>query len=282
MKMKVMSTIVTDTRFWDFNVFNTDTSTGVLTTRVLCTDWALREEWRGLTRIKYYIWALVLTTLWSTARRRPRVRRSMILYVHYHSQNTCCKMMGPAVIVGLNYGSRPKRKRSFSRPPKKERRNWSTLRSPPPLSQNTVKLWNTIWTSCVSKLTSSVLNWWTITCMGHIKNQYQGWVGDKRISCSLGFCKTTQIQRTLHCLLWIKKSRAKDKTYIWVSMWWKTKNLMNDLLQAPFCCCCLLWNNKAKGEDCWAQNLFFCFVGRGPVEHKFHPHRKSRQLQGLK
>ena len=35
MKMKVMCTIVTDTRFWDFNVFNTDTSTGVLTTRVL-------------------------------------------------------------------------------------------------------------------------------------------------------------------------------------------------------------------------------------------------------
>ena len=26
------------------------------------------------------------------------------------------------------------------------------------------------------------------------------------------------------CLLWIDKTRAKDKTYIWVSVWWKTKN----------------------------------------------------------
>ncbi len=26
------------------------------------------------------------------------------------------------------------------------------------------------------------------------------------------------------CLLWIKKVRTKDKTYIWVSVWWKTKN----------------------------------------------------------
>jgi hypothetical protein len=26
------------------------------------------------------------------------------------------------------------------------------------------------------------------------------------------------------CLLWIKKERVKDKTYIWVSVWWKTKN----------------------------------------------------------
>jgi len=26
------------------------------------------------------------------------------------------------------------------------------------------------------------------------------------------------------CLLWIDKARAKDKTYIWVSVWWKTTN----------------------------------------------------------
>jgi hypothetical protein len=26
------------------------------------------------------------------------------------------------------------------------------------------------------------------------------------------------------CLLWIDKVRGKDKTYIWVSVWWKTKN----------------------------------------------------------
>jgi hypothetical protein len=26
------------------------------------------------------------------------------------------------------------------------------------------------------------------------------------------------------CLLLIDKERAKDKTYIWVSVWWKTKN----------------------------------------------------------
>jgi hypothetical protein len=28
---------------------------------------------------------------------------------------------------------------------------------------------------------------------------------------------------TLFCLLWIKKGRGKDKTYIWVSVWWKTE-----------------------------------------------------------
>ena len=26
------------------------------------------------------------------------------------------------------------------------------------------------------------------------------------------------------CLLWIEKTRDKDKTYIWVSVWWKTTN----------------------------------------------------------
>jgi hypothetical protein len=26
------------------------------------------------------------------------------------------------------------------------------------------------------------------------------------------------------CLLWIDEVKAKDKTYIWVSVWWKTKN----------------------------------------------------------
>jgi hypothetical protein len=26
------------------------------------------------------------------------------------------------------------------------------------------------------------------------------------------------------CLLWIDKARAKDKTYIWVSVWWQTTN----------------------------------------------------------
>ncbi len=26
------------------------------------------------------------------------------------------------------------------------------------------------------------------------------------------------------CLLWIDKTRSKDKTYIWVSVWWKTTN----------------------------------------------------------
>ena len=28
----------------------------------------------------------------------------------------------------------------------------------------------------------------------------------------------------LLCLLWIDKTRDTDKTYIWVSVWWKTKN----------------------------------------------------------
>jgi hypothetical protein len=28
----------------------------------------------------------------------------------------------------------------------------------------------------------------------------------------------------IFCLLWINKSRLKEKTYIWVSVWWKTKN----------------------------------------------------------
>ncbi len=26
------------------------------------------------------------------------------------------------------------------------------------------------------------------------------------------------------CLLWIDEVKAKDKTYIWVSVWWKTTN----------------------------------------------------------
>ena len=38
-------------------------------------------------------------------------------------------------------------------------------------------------------------------------------------SSSLGFTSSSIV-----CLLWIDKVRAKDKTYIWVSVWWKTKN----------------------------------------------------------
>ncbi len=34
--------------------------------------------------------------------------------------------------------------------------------------------------------------------------------------CSLIFC--------IGCLLWIDKERVKEKTYIWVSVWWKTKH----------------------------------------------------------
>ena len=31
-------------------------------------------------------------------------------------------------------------------------------------------------------------------------------------------------RRRNHCLLWIDKERVKEKTNIWVSVWWKTKN----------------------------------------------------------
>ncbi len=37
----------------------------------------------------------------------------------------------------------------------------------------------------------------------------------------------------LTCLLWIKKVRGTVKTYIWVSVWWKTK-------KSPLVRCCLL------------------------------------------
>jgi hypothetical protein len=47
------------------------------------------------------------------------------------------------------------------------------------------------------------------------------------------------------CLLWIKKARVKDKTYIWVSVWWKTKNEI--LLKTIFCC--LLWIEKARVKE---------------------------------
>jgi hypothetical protein len=33
-----------------------------------------------------------------------------------------------------------------------------------------------------------------------------------------------QLNKKKPCLLWIDNVRAKDKTYVWVSVWWKTKN----------------------------------------------------------
>ncbi len=37
-------------------------------------------------------------------------------------------------------------------------------------------------------------------------------------------CQPRSVRGLLVCLLWIDKTRAKDKTYIWVSVWWKTTN----------------------------------------------------------
>ncbi len=34
----------------------------------------------------------------------------------------------------------------------------------------------------------------------------------------------TKTMSTKSCLLWVDKTRSKDKTYKWVSVWWKTKN----------------------------------------------------------
>jgi hypothetical protein len=39
------------------------------------------------------------------------------------------------------------------------------------------------------------------------------------------FCEHTEsLFLEYSCLLWIDKTRAKDKIYIWVSVWWKTTN----------------------------------------------------------
>ncbi len=53
-------------------------------------------------------------------------------------------------------------------------------------------------------------------------------------------------------LLWIKEARVKDKTYIWVSVRWKTKNVSLDWVF------CLLLINKARGGllGSWLPRLF--------------------------
>jgi hypothetical protein len=50
----------------------------------------------------------------------------------------------------------------------------------------TIRLRRNIWTSCVSELTSSVLNWSPITCMGHSKIKYQV-VRSQTVSLFSGF-----------------------------------------------------------------------------------------------
>ena len=68
----------------------------------------------------------------------------------------------------------------------------------------------------------------------------------------------------LFILLWIKKTRVKDKTYIWGSVWWKTKKLKLRNLHSSHArgcvipsviytlsvsICCLLWTVKASAKD---------------------------------
>jgi hypothetical protein len=48
------------------------------------------------------------------------------------------------------------------------------------------------------------------------------------------------------CLLLIDKARSKDKTYIWVSVWWKTKIY---LLWCSIRVFCLLWINKTRATE---------------------------------
>jgi hypothetical protein len=45
---------------------------------------------------------------------------------------------------------------------------------------------------------------------------YRWWIVRLNINISKG--------SPYFCLLWIDTARVKDKTYIWVSVWWKTEN----------------------------------------------------------
>ena len=44
--------------------------------------------------------------------------------------------------------------------------------------------------------------------------------------CPMGWPQVNdnETEKDFFCLLWIDQARAKDKTYIWVSVRWKTKN----------------------------------------------------------
>jgi hypothetical protein len=45
---------------------------------------------------------------------------------------------------------------------------------------------------------------------------------DKKFVSVIGDCVFVKHKLTLSSLLWIDKTRTKDKTYKWVSVWWKT------------------------------------------------------------
>ncbi len=47
-----------------------------------------------------------------------------------------------------------------------------------------------------------------------------------------------------YCLLWIKKVRVTDKTYTWVSVWWKTKNEIWEIYTSH-----ILWCGSSEPED---------------------------------
>ena len=51
-----------------------------------------------------------------------------------------------------------------------------------------------------------------------------GWTPEavKNRSVSLWVWKNSNLNHV--CLLWIVEARAKDKNYIWISVWWKDKN----------------------------------------------------------
>ncbi len=66
------------------------------------------------------------------------------------------------------------------------------------------------------------------------------------------------------CLLWIKKARSKDKTDVWVSVRWKTKDI-----------CCLLWIKKARSKD---KTDVWVSV-RWKVSHLFLIHNKQHIKQ---
>jgi hypothetical protein len=60
------------------------------------------------------------------------------------------------------------------------------------------------------------------------KKKKSCWSCKKAVSFPMSLCDSGKHKIVssgyIFCLLWIDKARAKDKIYIWVSVWWKTTN----------------------------------------------------------
>jgi hypothetical protein len=111
------------------------------------------------------------------------------------------------------------------------------------------------WTTCQETLTQHQTTRnplsFEVECDHNIELRHtgsrSGWTGSGcSFSITLVLRKSRNSKRRLlsnnsrrkTILLWIEKTRDKDKTYEWMSVRWETKNLF-----------CLLWINKARTKD---------------------------------